>query len=166
VGVFYVPLDYHVAHYAKAVLDEIFGASGFQNEITWKRQTAHSDAQRYNPIHDGIFYYVKSDAAPFNHIYTAYADDYVKSHYPYTDSEGRRFGLWDMSSPHPRPRMMYVWKGYPPPPNGWRYELDNPSLRRRESSTLSCVPMRLRRWSNLFVRTLSGHCGAISASLC
>jgi hypothetical protein len=33
-----------------------------------------------------------------------------------------------MSSPHPRPRMMYVWKGYPPPPNGWRYELDNPQL--------------------------------------
>jgi DNA modification methylase len=121
-GSLYVHLDYHVAHYAKVVLDEVFGAAGFQNEITWKRQTAHSDAQRYNPIHDSIFYYVKSSAAPFNHIHTAYEDDYVQSHYPYTDEKGRRFGLWDMSSPNPRPKMMYTWKEYPSPPNGWRYE--------------------------------------------
>jgi len=121
-GSLYVHLDYHVAHYAKVVLDDVFGPTGFQNEITWKRQTAHSDAQRYNPIHDTIFYYVKGESAPFNHIHTPYDDAYVKSHYPYTDAKGRRYGLWDMSSPHPRPRMMYVWKGYPSPANGWRYE--------------------------------------------
>src|SRR5208282_1096997 len=69
-GSLYVHLDYHVAHYCKTILDEVFGTQGFQNEIIWKRQTAHSDAQRYNPIHDCIFYYVKSEAAPFNHIHT------------------------------------------------------------------------------------------------
>jgi adenine-specific DNA-methyltransferase len=121
-GSLYVHLDYHVAHYAKVVLDDVFGAAGFENEITWKRQTAHSDAQRYNPLHDTIFYYVKSESAPFNRIHTPYDDAYVKSHYPYTDAKRGRFGLWDMSSPHPRPKMMYVWKGYPSPPNGWRYE--------------------------------------------
>jgi DNA modification methylase len=121
-GSIYVHLDYHVAHYAKVLLDEVFGAGSFQNEITWKRQTAHSDAQRYNPIHDSIFYYVKSEKAVFNHIHTPYEETYVKSHYPYTDERGRRYGLWDMSSPNPRPNMMYLWKGYPSPPNGWRYE--------------------------------------------
>ena len=121
-GSIYVHLDYHVAHYAKIALDEVFGITSFQNEITWKRQTAHSDAQRYNPIHDTIFYYVKSDVAPFNHSYTPYDDAYIKSHYPYEDEGGRRFGLWDMSSPHPRPNMMYTWKGYASPANGWRYE--------------------------------------------
>jgi adenine-specific DNA-methyltransferase len=121
-GSIYVHLDYHVAHYAKVALDEVFGLGSFQNEISWKRQTAHSDARRYNPIHDVIFYYVKSDSAPFNHIHTPYDESYVQSHYPYTDKQGRRFGLWDMSSPNPRPRMMYVWKQYASPSNGWRYE--------------------------------------------
>jgi len=121
-GSLYVELDYHVAHYAKLVLDEVFGAQLFKNEISWKRQTAHSDAQRYNPIHDVIFYYVKSDAAPFNHIHTPYEESYIKSHYPYTDVKRGRYGLWDMSSPHPRPKMMYTWKTYPSPSNGWRYE--------------------------------------------
>lgn len=129
-GSLYVHLDYHVAHYAKVALDEVFGISSFQNEITWKRQTAHSDAQRYNPIHDSIFYYVKSESAPFNHIHTPYDESYIKSHYPYTDKNGRRFGLWDMSSPHPRPKMMYTWKGYPSPANGWRYE--KPTMERLE----------------------------------
>jgi adenine-specific DNA-methyltransferase len=121
-GSIYVHLDYHVAHYAKVALDEVFGIASFQNEITWKRQTAHSDAQRYNPIHDTIFYYVKSNSAPFNHIYTPYEESYIKSHYPYSDKNERRYGLWDMSSPNPRPNMMYTWKGYPSPANGWRYE--------------------------------------------
>ncbi len=36
-GSMYVHLDWHVGHYAKAVLDEVFGADGFRNEIIWKR---------------------------------------------------------------------------------------------------------------------------------
>jgi adenine-specific DNA-methyltransferase len=92
-GSLYVHLDYHVAHYAKVILDEIFGPALFQNEIAWKRQTAHSDAKRFNPIHDAIFYYIKTTSAPFNHTHTPYDEAYVKSHYPYVDERGRKFGL-------------------------------------------------------------------------
>src|SRR5258708_1551031 len=35
-GSIYVHLDWRVGHYAKAVLDEVFGTSGFRNEIIWK----------------------------------------------------------------------------------------------------------------------------------
>ncbi len=35
-GSLYVHLDYHVAHYAKCLLDEIFGPEHFQNEIVWQ----------------------------------------------------------------------------------------------------------------------------------
>jgi hypothetical protein len=59
-GSVYVHLDYHVSHYAKIILDEIFGAECFQNEIAWKRQSAHSDAKRYGPIHDTILFYSKT----------------------------------------------------------------------------------------------------------
>jgi adenine specific DNA methylase Mod len=39
-GTLYVHLDYHVAHYAKAILDELFGQEAFLNEIVWRRTTA------------------------------------------------------------------------------------------------------------------------------
>ena len=54
-GSLYVHLDYHVSHYAKVVLDEVFGNQNCKNEIVWKRQTAHSDRKRYGPIHDVLF---------------------------------------------------------------------------------------------------------------
>ena len=41
----YVHLDYHIGHYVKILLDEIFGEDNFRNEIIWKRATAHSDAE-------------------------------------------------------------------------------------------------------------------------
>ena len=36
-GGIYVHLDWHVAHYAKCILDEVFGPDQFQNEIVWQR---------------------------------------------------------------------------------------------------------------------------------
>jgi adenine-specific DNA-methyltransferase len=71
-GSLYVHLDYHVSHYAKAILDELFGADNFRNEIVWKRQTAHSDPKRYGPIHEVIFYYGKSSNVEFNIQYAPY----------------------------------------------------------------------------------------------
>ena len=42
-GSLYVHLDYHVSHYAKTILDEVFGNDRFVNEVVWKRQTAKGD---------------------------------------------------------------------------------------------------------------------------
>ncbi|MGH6680077.1 MAG: DNA methyltransferase, partial [Bradyrhizobium sp.] len=68
-GSLYVHLDYHVAHYAKCLLDEVFGPDGFQNEIVWQRNTAHNNSVRYGPIHDVIFYYSKSGKPTWNRQY-------------------------------------------------------------------------------------------------
>src|SRR5579859_4479045 len=59
-GSIYIHLDYHVSHYAKSVLDEVFGPDHFQNEIVWKRSHAHSSARGFGPNHDVIFWYAKS----------------------------------------------------------------------------------------------------------
>src|SRR5579862_9820409 len=60
-GSIYVHLDWHVGHYAKAVLDEVFRAENFQNEIVWKRTTAHSDSKTWSHVTDVIFFYSKVD---------------------------------------------------------------------------------------------------------
>ncbi|MCG2728561.1 MAG: hypothetical protein L6244_07945, partial [Candidatus Methanoperedenaceae archaeon] len=46
-GSIYVHLDWHVGHYVKVVMDEIFGYENFRNEIVWKRADAHNDPDRY-----------------------------------------------------------------------------------------------------------------------
>lgn len=55
-GSLYVHLDYHVAHYAKCLLDEVFGSDAFDSEIVWKRKDAQSSADIYGNAHDTIFF--------------------------------------------------------------------------------------------------------------
>ncbi len=61
-GSIYVHLDWHVGHYAKAVLDEIFGQENFKNEIAWwyydKFPTGGSILDRQ---HDRLLQYARTD---------------------------------------------------------------------------------------------------------
>ena len=88
----YVHLDYHIGHYVKILLDEIFGEDNFRNEIIWKRATAHSDAEFYGNNFDCIYFYTKSQLQyTFNTVYQPYDDAYI-ARFSRTDSDGRR---WD-----------------------------------------------------------------------
>ncbi len=87
-GSFYYHCDWHASHYIKVELDRVFGFDNFQNEIVWKRQTAHSDARRYGHLHDTILFYTKSDQYTWNPQYTEYDPVYVKRYYRYRDERG------------------------------------------------------------------------------
>jgi adenine-specific DNA-methyltransferase len=102
-GSIYVHLDWHVSHYAKAILDEVFGPDHFVNEVVWKRQTAKGDitqgARHMGRIHDVIFFYTKFERCVWNPVYTAYDDSYIESFYRYEDADGRRYQLSDITAP-------------------------------------------------------------------
>ena len=88
----YVHLDYHIGHYVKILLDEVFGESNFRNEIIWKRATAHSDAEFYGNNFDCIYFYTKSQQSyTFNTVYQPYDDDYI-ARFRRADPDGRK---WD-----------------------------------------------------------------------
>ena len=98
-GSFYYHCDWHASHYVKVMLDQIMGENSFQNEIVWKRSTAHSDAKQgskhYGRLHDVLLFYTGgSRAFTWNQLYTPLAPAYVKSHYRKTDEHGRQF-MWD-----------------------------------------------------------------------
>lgn len=59
-GSIYVHLDWHIGHYVKVLLDEVFGRDNFRNEIIWhyRRWTAQSD--KYQNMHDVLLYYSKN----------------------------------------------------------------------------------------------------------
>ena len=46
-GSFYYHCDWHASHYVKVMLDQIFGENNFQNEIVWRRTSAHNDPNKY-----------------------------------------------------------------------------------------------------------------------
>ena len=88
----YVHLDYHIGHYVKLLLDEIFGEDNFRNEIIWKRATAHSDAEFYGNNFDCIFFYTNSQSEyVFNTLYQDYDESYL-ARFSNTDPDGRK---WD-----------------------------------------------------------------------
>jgi adenine specific DNA methylase Mod len=120
-GSIYVHVDWHVSHYVKGILDQVFGADNFQNEIIWQRTSARSDSVTYNHIHDTIFFCTKGESFIWNAQFEDHSDEYVAQKYTHTDSDGRRYRLDNMTSPNPRPNMMYEWKGFPFPEKGWRY---------------------------------------------
>jgi adenine-specific DNA-methyltransferase len=58
-----VHLDWHVGHYVKLVLDEVFGKDNFCNQVIWKRSTsigAKSKSKMMARNCDYIFFYAKN----------------------------------------------------------------------------------------------------------
>ena len=60
-GSIYLHCDDTSVHYLKILMDAIFGADRFLNDITWKRSTSHNDAKKFGRIADRILFYSKSD---------------------------------------------------------------------------------------------------------
>ena len=66
-GSIYVHLDWHVSHYVKVMMDEIFGYDNFRNEIVWCYTGPSSPGQmQFSRKHDNILWYSKSDYWIFN----------------------------------------------------------------------------------------------------
>lgn len=120
-GSLYLHCDPTASHYLKIILDTIFGLQNFRNEIIWKRTNVHSDAKHWSPVSDTILFYTKGGRFTWNAPYAPHSENHIESKYSATDSDGRHYTLSDMTSPSPRPNMMYEWMGHSSPPNGWRY---------------------------------------------
>ncbi len=75
----YVHLDWHIGHYVKILMDEIFGEDYFLNEIIWsyfafKRKTTKKFPQK----HDVIYSYTKSDEYVWNTQFKPHSPEYIK----------------------------------------------------------------------------------------
>lgn len=92
----YVHLDWHIVHYIKVLMDEIFGEDGFINDVTWKRQTS-SGFKGKNAMgknHDNLLIYCRDTDFLYNTIYLPYSQEYLNkrfSHVEIIDGRERRF---------------------------------------------------------------------------
>ena len=78
----YVHLDWHIGHYVKILMDEIFGEDNFQREIIWDIQVLSgfkTIAPNWVRGHDTIFYYSKNEERVFNKLMQPHKKEYLDS---------------------------------------------------------------------------------------
>jgi adenine-specific DNA-methyltransferase len=119
-GFLFVHLNTDRVHYVKLMMDEVFGPSGFRNEIIWKRTAAHGDIAGVGNVHDIMLVYGADPNSALSKIHLPYDQTYIDSHYTQTDYNGRKYHLVDLTAPGPRPGLMYEFRGvWPPPGRVW-----------------------------------------------
>jgi site-specific DNA-methyltransferase (adenine-specific)/adenine-specific DNA-methyltransferase len=60
-GSIYVHCDWHIGHYLKIILDEIFGKENFINEIVWGYSRWTNISTSFQRMHDTLYLYKKKD---------------------------------------------------------------------------------------------------------
>ena len=127
-GSLYLHCDPTASHYLKIILDAVFTPQNFQNEITWRRSSAHSDTKQgrkaFGNIADILLYYTKTNDYTFHPQFTPYDEEYTRTTYNYVDPDGRRWKSSDITGPggaakgNPYFEFMGV-KRY------WRFSMEN-----------------------------------------
>ena len=113
-GSLWVHLDWHVSHYVKVILDEIFGYSNFVNEIVWKRTNSpKTQSKGFGSQHDVILLYA-SDASKFKtkQVYREH-DEKSRKPYSYKDDKGK-FRLIEIEAQgiqRTEDRKQFEWRG-------------------------------------------------------
>ncbi|MFW9892598.1 MAG: site-specific DNA-methyltransferase [Candidatus Thorarchaeota archaeon] len=113
-GSLWVHVDWHVSHYIKVILDDVFGYSNFVNEIVWKRTNSpKSQSKGFGSQHDVILLYA-ADASKFstNQVYKAHNEKSLKP-YSYEDEIGR-FRLIEIEAQgiqRTEKRKQFEWRG-------------------------------------------------------
>lgn len=149
-GSLYLHCDAAASHYLKVLLDAVFGAANFRNEIIWKRTHAHSGSRRFGPVHDTILFYSKTNAYRWNKGYAAYPEAYLERYYTHENERGR-YQLITCTAPGDREgtRAHYEWHGQlPPPGRHWAWQRERMEAFEREgrlNHSANGIP-RLKRY--------------------
>lgn len=100
-GSIFVHLDWHVSHYVKLLLDEVFTGANFINEIVWCYGGGSGSKRHFHRKHDLIFWYARSGNYIFNPQYRPYS--------PGTIQRGLTKVKGDKYSLHEKGALMQDW---------------------------------------------------------
>lgn len=104
-GTLYLHCDPTASHYLKILLDGIFGAENFINEISWRRTSAKADyaqgATHFPRLRDVILRFAKSRSGKptYHQLFKPYEDSYVEEKYRNRDPDGRAYQLDNLTGP-------------------------------------------------------------------
>ncbi len=103
-GSIYLHCDPTASHYLKMLMDAVFGAQNFRNEIVWKRVSTvkgnfGQGSKFFGPNTDTILFYAKSKTAKFKQVFKEYSEEYIEKFFRYEEPDGRRYRLISMIGP-------------------------------------------------------------------
>ena len=91
-GSIYVHVDWHVGHYVKILLDEIFGKEKLINEIIWSYQGTGEPKNAYKRKHDTLLYYSNNIDYIFNEVFASeQISEFSKTKYNKVDENGNLY---------------------------------------------------------------------------
>ncbi len=98
-GSLFLHCDYRKIHHLRFILDEVFGAEAFVNEIIWRSTTftgsSKSIAKRYPANHNTIYWYHKGESYTFNKVLEQYKEEYLAR---FTNPDSDPHGPWQSVS--------------------------------------------------------------------
>ena len=123
-GLLFLHCDWHKSHYLRCILEEIFGAENFVNEVIWQKcNSKNFTSSSLSNVHDNIFLYSKKRNYVFNEIFEELREEYVEAAYRYQGSDGRKYRLLPLHAPGERNGSTgEPWRGVRPPSGAhWRF---------------------------------------------
>ena len=113
-GSLYLHCDPTASHYLKLLLDGVFGADRFRNEIIWKRTTPKGLAfSRFASNHDLILVSQRGDTSTWNAAYMPHSEEYLQRYNLIDETTGRRFQATSLINPNSnRPNLTYEFGGH------------------------------------------------------
>ena len=115
-GSVYVHCDWRVTAHVRQILDDIFGANNYRNEIIWVRTSSHNmKAEGFVRSNDTIHYCAKTDRLLFNEQYRPYGEAQLGRYKK--DADGRLYKAENLTFSSTNPGRQFEWRGTKPPAN-------------------------------------------------
>lgn len=117
-GSFYLHIDYKIGHYVKVMLDEVFGAENFRNDITRiKCNPKNFKRKAYGNIKDLILFYTKTKDYIWNEPKILLSKNDVDKLFKKIDHQGRRYTTVPIHAPGETAKgpTGKPWRGMEPP---------------------------------------------------
>ncbi|EHK2924288.1 site-specific DNA-methyltransferase [Vibrio parahaemolyticus] len=131
-GFIFMHCDWHQSHYIRLMMDEVFGAVNFRNEIVWVRSTnpkgSQHKASKFSVFTDTIHFYSKSESSviDIDRVRAPLSSNEIAAKYHRRDEIGPFYDapIIRSMSMGERPSLVYTYKDYTPPASGWRVKLE------------------------------------------
>ncbi len=119
-GSIYLHCDPTASHYLKLLMDGVFGATFFRNEVIWQRTSAHANvSQKFGAVHDVLLFFTKGAKPGWTQQFVPYTEEYKDIFFDQIDEQGRRYFRRDLTASMSRAStgQLYEWHGITPPPS-------------------------------------------------
>lgn len=96
-GSIYVHVDARRLSQIRLILDEVFGADSFQNQIAWRRTSSHGGANRFGSVTDHLLFYA-ADGSTWHSQFQDMSQEHLDRHYRHQDERGK-YAMGELTAP-------------------------------------------------------------------